>query len=917
MQPDDWLSELKQRVGPDRVVDQPDALLPFSTDWIEVERGKPDLAVLPTDTAGVADAIRLAGGAGLAIVARGAGTGLAGGARPRFGGAVVATDNLKRILEVDIANRRVLVEPGLINWDLSAALKERGYFYAPDPASWKICSIGGNIANNSGGPRCMKYGVTSNHVLALEVVLHDGRVFWTGDGITEAFGYDLNGLIVGSEGTFGIVTRALLRLTRLPEANRVALALFPDVVAACASVSAILAAGHVPTALEVMDGTTMLAVNRAHGYGLPEEAGAALIVEVDGVEDGLDSMMAEIVGICEQRGAISVSAAADAAAQEQLWSARRSAFDSFHTLAPAYHLVDTVVPRTRLPQMMAHVQQLSRDYAMPIANVFHAGDGNLHPLVLYDPADPQQVEKAHAITARVLELSIDEGGTVSGEHGIGLEKQDFLARVYSPTELEAQAAVYAVFNPQNRLNPGKVFPNGSDPLELAARHAERLKAPATLQEWEALLAELEQIVGGAQLLVAADAAGYAIQGRAPACAVLPASLDELAAVMAACHRAAVSVVPWGGGSQQQRGRLSQAPEVVVVTSRLNQVLHYEPDDLTIGVGAGMRLAELQALLADHQQSLPLDAPQAGQTTLGGLVATAADGPQRAGYGTLRDMLLGLTLVEADGTIVKLGGQVVKNVSGYDMVKLLLGSHGTLGIIAEVRLRTYPRPPAETTLLIGFNNRATALALVDDIAVSRLRPVTQELFDSASSRRTGLSPIGAWGLALRLSGTAQAVERQVQDLEQMARRRGAASMLRLEARLAPHLWEQISDLSAAQADAGAALLRIAVPPAELGRALEDLEQSAAKHGLVLSSSVRAFNGLVFAYVSGDTEAIGAFQAGLVERWKHSQVLAGDLPAEQEHLRWGAPPTPIALELMQQIKAAFDPQGRLNPGRMGIL
>ncbi len=917
MQPDDWLSELKQRVGPDRVVDQPDALLPFSTDWIAVERSMPDIAVLPLDTAGVADAVRLAGGAGLPIVARGAGTGLAGGARPRSGGAVIATSNLKRILQVDQPNRRVLIEPGLINFDLSAELIPQGYFYAPDPASWKMCSIGGNIANNSGGPRCLKYGVTSNHVLALEVVLHDGRVFWTGDGIQEAFGYDLNGLIVGSEGTFGIVTRALLRLTRLPEANRVALALFPDVVAACASVSAILAAGHVPTALEVMDDTTMLAVNRAHGYGLPAEAGAALIVEVDGVADGLDPMMAEIVGICEQQGAISVRAATDAAEQEQLWSARRSAFDSFHTLAPAYHLVDTVVPRTRLPQMMAHVQQLSRDYAMPIANVFHAGDGNLHPLVLYDPADPQQVEKAHAITARILELSITEGGTVSGEHGIGLEKQDFLARLYNPAELAAQAAVYAVFNPQNRLNPGKVFPNASAPLALAARHAERLEAPAEPMEWETLLAELEPIVGNAHLLVAADAADYAVQGRAPGCAVLPASLDELAAVMAACHRAAVTVVPRGGGSQQQRGQLSREPAVVVVTSRLNQVLHYEPADLTIGVGAGMRLADLQALLAGQNQILPLDAPLAGRTTLGGLVATAADGPQRAGYGTLRDMLLGLTLVEADGTVVKLGGQVVKNVSGYDMVKLLLGSHGTLGVIAEVRLRTYPRPPAEATLLIGCNNRTAALALINDIAASQLRPVAQELFDSASSRRAGLSPIGAWGLALRLSGTGPAVERQLRDLEQMARQRGAASLLRLEGRLAPHFWEQICDLSAACAAPGTALLQVAVPPAELGAALEALEQAAARHGLVLSSSARAFNGLIYAYVSGTPEAIGAFQAGLVEGWNHSQVLAGELPKEQEQLRWGAPPPPIALELMQQIKAAFDPQGRLNPGRMGIL
>ncbi|MFV9503432.1 MAG: FAD-binding oxidoreductase [Oscillochloridaceae bacterium umkhey_bin13] len=258
------------------------------------------------------------------------------------------------------------------------------------------------------------------------------------------------------------------RLTRSPEANRVALALFPDVVQACAAVSAILAAGHLPTALEVMDATTMRAVNLAQGANLPEQAGAALIIEIDGVQEGLDADLAELVALCRDHSAFAIETATSPEAQERLWSARRSAFASFHTLAPSYYLVDTVVPRTRLPAMMAHVQQLSLQYGLPIANVFHAGDGNLHPLVLYDPADPDQVAKAHAITTAVLAQSITEGGAVSGEHGIGSEKQDFLAHLYGPAELAAQALVYAIFNPEDRLNPGKVFPRGIEPLALAA-----------------------------------------------------------------------------------------------------------------------------------------------------------------------------------------------------------------------------------------------------------------------------------------------------------------------------------------------------------------------------------------------------------------------------------------------------------------
>jgi D-lactate dehydrogenase (cytochrome) len=471
------LDALRALCGPAAVIADAEALRPYSHDWIPGDYRLPDAVVRPSAPEQIPQIVALAAAAGLPIVARGAGTGLAGGARPRQGGLVLSTAALTQIERVDLANRAALVQPGLITYELSAALADAGWFYAPDPASWKLCTIGGTIANNSGGPRCLKYGVTTNHVLGLELTLHDGRSLWTGDGVQDAAGYDLTGLVVGSEGTFGVVGRALLRLTRAPEANRVAMALFADTVAACSAVSAILAAGQLPTALEVMDGTTMLAVNRAQGAGLPAEAGAALIVELDGVNDGLDEALAECVAICRGHGAIDVRTARTADEQERLWAARRSAFASFHTIAPSYYLVDTVVPRTRLPAMMAHVTQLSAEHGLPIANVFHAGDGNLHPLVLYDPADPAQVAKAHAITAAVLAQSIAEGGAVSGEHGIGVEKQAFLARLYGPAELEAQAAVYAVFNPLDRLNPGKVFPQDTHPLELAARQRARL-APA-------------------------------------------------------------------------------------------------------------------------------------------------------------------------------------------------------------------------------------------------------------------------------------------------------------------------------------------------------------------------------------------------------------------------------------------------------
>ncbi|MCU0490821.1 MAG: FAD-binding oxidoreductase, partial [Chloroflexaceae bacterium] len=708
MEKPELIAALRAILPPEAVIDDPDALQPYRTDWIGVDVGDLDVAVLPADGEEVVEVVRLALAAGLPLVARGAGTGLAGGARPKRGGVVVGTARMQQVEGVDVANRRALVQPGLINYEFSEGLKPLGYFFAPDPASWKMCTLGGNFANNSGGPRCMKYGVTTNHVLALELAMHDGRLLWTGDGIQDSAGYDLTGLVIGSEGTFGLITRAMVKLTRLPEANRVVLALFHDIVTACEVVSAVLAAGLLPTALEVMDGTTMLAVNRAQNAGLPEEAGAALIIEVDGVEEGLDDMLAEITGICRQHGAIRLQAAASAEEQERLWSARRSAFASFHTIAPAYHLVDTVVPRTRLPAMMAHVKRLSAEYGLPIANVFHAGDGNLHPLVLYDPADAEQTHKAHAITAEVLKLSIAEGGTVSGEHGIGVEKQDYLATIFTEAELQAQAAVYAIFNPNDSLNPAKVFPKGHAPLALAAAHRARLAhadgRPETGDR------SLQSPISNLQSLI------------------VPQSLDELSEALRAAHAAGAIVTtsystdqaqssivksasrrPYG---QRQSASPEAPPEPVeglvegsISLAALNRVLHYNPDDLTISVEAGMTLAALQALLARHGQMLPLDGPLPETTTIGEVVANGWDGPRRLGYGLPRDMVLGLTVVQVDSTVLRFGGQVVKNVSGYDMVKLFVGSRNTLGVIAAVSLRVYPQPQTEATLLAQFPSRA--------------------------------------------------------------------------------------------------------------------------------------------------------------------------------------------------------------------
>ena len=423
----------------------------------------PDVVVLPKSTQEISRIVKLANALETPVVVRGAGTGLAGGTITTRGGILIVVARMNQILEVNEVDRYAIVEPGLINLDLSAAMIPRGWYYAPDPASQKTCTIGGNIANNSGGPHCLKYGVTGNHILGVEVVLPDGDVVWFGGSSQEMPGFNLTGVMVGAEGTLGIVTKAMVRITRRPQATGVLLAAFSSIDAASRAVSATIAAGIIPASMELMDQLTIKAIEVSAQAGYPSDAAAVLLIELDGLSQTVDEQKLTVAGICTEHGAIEVRVAQSKAEEDALWAGRKSAFGAMGRLAPNYHLTDTVVPRTKLPIALERVAEVAIEYDLMIANVFHAGDGNLHPLILFDRTVPGTMERVLEASEVLMQYCIDLGGAVSGEHGIGIEKQEALTLMYSDDDLEAMARLKRSFDPYNRMNPGKVFPTSFDP----------------------------------------------------------------------------------------------------------------------------------------------------------------------------------------------------------------------------------------------------------------------------------------------------------------------------------------------------------------------------------------------------------------------------------------------------------------------
>ena len=454
-----FLKGLQRIVGEQNVVYHSDDLLVFEYDG-SIDRRVPEAVVFPSNTREVSEVISLAYSVGIPVVGRGTGTGLSGGSVAPPGGIQIAFPRMNNILEVDTDNQIALVEPGVINLHLDTRVRKDNLRYAPDPSSQKACSLGGNIAENSGGPHCLAYGTTTNHVLGMEVVLEDGSIVNLGSLARETIGYDLRGVFTGSEGTFGIATKIAVRLLPVPEAVRTFLGIFPNVESACTAVSAIIEHGIVPAALEMIDALTIQAVQNVSDAGYPDDAGAVLLIELEGLNDEIIEIGHEVEAALWDTGATQVRTAEAAEERQKLWAGRNGALGALGSVAPNYFLVDGVVPRTQLARVLGEVTKISNKYDIPIANVFHAGDGNLHPCLLFDERQAGMLERVMEAGTAVLQVCVDAGGTLTGEHGVGLEKKELMPLVYSDEDMAAMVMVRDAFAPNNTLNPGKIFPDG-------------------------------------------------------------------------------------------------------------------------------------------------------------------------------------------------------------------------------------------------------------------------------------------------------------------------------------------------------------------------------------------------------------------------------------------------------------------------
>jgi D-lactate dehydrogenase (cytochrome) len=812
------IDNLSAIVGREYVLSKPDELLVYECDGLPQHKHRPRAVVFPSSTEETAAVMRELARANVPFTPRGAGTGLSGGALALESGVVIELARMRKILEIDVENRLAVVQPGVVNLHVSRAVAPYGLYYVPDPSSQPTCTIGGNIAESAGGIHCLKYGTTTDHVLGCRVVLAGGEVV---DLKLDSPGYDLLGPFIGSEGTFGIATEATLKLAQSPPAVRTLLAEFAEVDDASHAVSAIIAAGVMPAALEMMDREIIRAVEASvFAAGLPPDAGAALLIELDGIEAGLDEEAQKVTAICMEYQARSCRHARDETERKKLWAARKGAFGAIGRISPDSMIQDAVVPRSRLPEVLGAAYEIATRYQLRIANVFHAGDGNLHPLICFDSRFPEEVLRVRDAGRELMEVCVKAGGTITGEHGVGLDKRELLPLVFSESDMNAMLSVRAAFDPSGLCNPGKIVPllrgcgegkavATSANVETAAPSVEEtVKSPAaTPAQTVPVSAQRSHFsLDHATSLLGQIVGLDNVSARASEVLVSPSSAAEISEILKLASREHWSVLP--AGNLTWLNSQHQSAAIIISTTRLDQLIDHEPADLIAVAQAGVRLSAFNSKLAENGQWLPLDPPDDGRATIGGVVATGIGGPQQFGYGRPRGSVIGMKVLLANGDAIKAGGRVVKNVAGYDLCKLFTGSFGTLGVITEVTFKLRPRPEREATVVVG-GQISELLTNARAILNARLFPVAAEIISPSYARRLEITmPQNSSVLLIRFAGNQKGVAHQIEQA--LAKLTNAEIVLEDRG-----IWEGVAGVSASQQSAW----RTNVLPGELLKFIE--------------------------------------------------------------------------------------------------
>jgi len=930
---DKLLNNLCTIVGSDSVIADADELLVYECDGLTQHKHRPRAVVFPQSTEETAAVVKELARARVSFAPRGAGTGLSGGALALDQGVIIELARMRRVLKVDVENRLAIVQTGLVNAQLSRAVAAHGLHYVPDPSSGASCTIGGNIAENAGGIHCLKYGTTTDHILGVRVVLSDGSVVDLGGTGAEAPGYDLLGVFVGSEGTFGIATEATVRLVPLPLAVRTLLADFADVNDASRAVSALIAAGLMPAALEMLDGATIRAVEASvFAAGLPPDAEAALLIELDGLEAGLDTEAAHAEAICRKHGARHVRHAKDEQERKQLWAARKGAFGAMGRLAPDLMLQDAVVPRSRLPEVLADIYRIGAHYQLRLANVFHAGDGNLHPLICFDLRDKDEVRRVEAASKEIVQTCVEAGGTITGEHGVGLDKKAYLPLIFSDDDLAAMLQVRAAFDPTGLCNPGKIIPTprgcgeariiatsqAQTPAQQTMPTANAMRPSVTIQTPahnafapDAAQRQLAALVGDKNIALACD---EQIESTQHALVVAPANVAEARACMCLAARDGWTVAPAGACTWLDAGNPLTRADIFITTRRMTRLIRHEPADLVATVEAGMNFAAFNETTSRAGQWLPLDPPDDGRASVGGVVATGMGGAQSFAYGQPRGFVLGLRALLADGRQIKAGGNVVKNVAGYDLCKLFNGSYGTLGLITELTFKLRPRPAHEATIIVRAPDVETLINCARQLRAGQFLPVALELLAPALATTIGApGATDQFALLVRFAGNDASVADQAARARVLFKSARTVSLELVEPDA--HLWRALA-AQPLRTD-WQLIWRASVRPSNLSALLVALHQAQRDHVESLSWHAGLGDGRLRVMQTIETDAPHVV-ATFTSLRDTAHKLGGALIVERapDDLRrvsdaWGL--SAANARLMRSLKQQLDPHELLAPGR----